>query len=514
MKSNYKLLVLLMLVGLVACKKYLDTAYVNPNNPVTPPAAEQILPGLIGEMHRGIAFDGRPGTLYVQYMARTSSGDSWERQGYLAGSDAGGELWRMQYFRFGQNVRDIVDNQDVHRKYDYVAVAYTILAWGWLNLADYHGDMIVKQAFNKNLLVFQYDGQEEAYKVAMRLIDTAMYFYDKADQMSNRTLSVGDQYMYGGNLTKWRKFANGVKAKCFHRYFLKSNYAPDSVIKYVNQSFTSVADDALVKFVANPNSDQANFYGPVRDNMGTYRAAAYLMNLLNGTLIPVPDARLKFLFKPAGDGVYRGLNHNSGDFSSTTQRPPSFWGVVSQYSAPAGGIDTGGRYIFKNAAPFPIMTYSELQFIKAEAQLKKNDPGAMQSYKNGIAASFDLLTTYFTGYNPITVDQRDSYVNDPAISGGTLTVKNLMRQKYLALYPYGWGETWVDMRKYNYDTTNVYTGYTIPTGINLFPDNLGKLVQRARPRYNSEYLWNIDALNSVGGLDIDYHTKKVWFQQP
>jgi hypothetical protein len=48
----------------------------------------------------------------------------------------------------------------------------------------------------------------------------------------------------------------------------------------------------------------------------------------------------------------------------------------------------------------------------------------------------------------------------------------------------------------------------------LFANNLGKLAYRCRPRYNSEYLYNVEALQKVGGLDLDYHTKEMWFSQP
>jgi hypothetical protein len=79
-------------------------------------------------------------------------------------------------------------------------------------------------------------------------------------------------------------------------------------------------------------------------------------------------------------------------------------------------------------------------------------------------------------------------------------------------------ETWADMRRFHYTdkdpATNeqVYAGFTPPVG-NLFDDNGGEFVYRARPRYNSEYLYNINALESVGAFDLNYHTKKTWFAE-
>ena len=74
---------------------------------------------------------------------------------------------------------------------------------------------------------------------------------------------------------------------------------------------------------------------------------------------------------------------------------------------------------------------------------------------------------------------------------------------------YGHLETWVDMRRFKYDV-NVYQGFAITT---LDINNGGKLVYRIRPRYNSEYVWNVEALNKIGALALDYHTKEPWFVQ-
>ncbi|HOY13923.1 MAG TPA: SusD/RagB family nutrient-binding outer membrane lipoprotein, partial [Saprospiraceae bacterium] len=69
-------------------------------------------------------------------------------------------------------------------------------------------------------------------------------------------------------------------------------------------------------------------------------------------------------------------------------------------------------------------------------------------------------------------------------------------------------ETWVDMRRYQY-SPSVYKGFTLPS--KLFSDNSGKTVQRFRPRYNSEYVWNLESLRTFGGDLADYHTQELWF---
>jgi hypothetical protein len=76
----------------------------------------------------------------------------------------------------------------------------------------------------------------------------------------------------------------------------------------------------------------------------------------------------------------------------------------------------------------------------------------------------------------------------------------------------------MDMRRYHYTDIDpstgdqVYPGFAAPT--TLYPDNAGKVVQRIRPRFNSEYVWNRPALDAIGGLDADYHTVPLWITEP
>ncbi len=76
----------------------------------------------------------------------------------------------------------------------------------------------------------------------------------------------------------------------------------------------------------------------------------------------------------------------------------------------------------------------------------------------------------------------------------------------------------MDMRRYHYTDVDpasgrqVYPGFASPS--NLYGDNGGKPVQRIRPRYNSEYVWNVPGLTAIGGLAADYQTKPLWITQP
>ena len=140
-----------------------------------------------------------------------------------------------------------------------------------------------------------------------------------------------------------------------------------------------------------------------------------------------------------------------------------------------------------------------------------------------------LTTTYQTNVPAsklITPAMKAAYLADPAIvplTSAGLTLSHIMCQKYIALFGWGTHQTWTDMRKYHYidmdNTTGhqVYAGFLPPptSPINyLLPTNNGKYVYRCRPRYNSEYLYNIPELTRIGALNDDYNTYECWFSQP
>lgn len=537
-----------------SCKKYLDDAYKNPNLP-TYVAPEQVLQACISSMHRGIAFDARFIGYYTQNFSQIPNGTALnanyfnaERHGYTAGNDIGGEIWRTHYWNLGFNIIDMIDSSRIVGKYDYVAAAYTLNAWSWVSLADVYAEMPVKQAFEKGRLSFDYDNQNVAYELALSYCDSALANWEKAASMPSSTLAAGDLWFFNGNQNRWLKFVNGIKARIYHRYSKKSTYLTkevDSVIKYTNLAMASTADDAMVQFNINyPDITAQNFFGPRRNNLAQFRVSQFPISMLTGTVLTpglvygntANDPRVKYMFRQSNNGTYNGIV--SGKYADNPSTPvasdtrvPSLWGTIGQTTAPTLGTDSGCRVFFRNDSKFPIMTYSEMQFLKAEAYFLKGDvTNARQAYFNGINGHFDMLNTHFTGYLsatganspatftniPISAADRAAYLANTSFVplASSLTLKHIMCQKYLALWGWGFVENWVDMRRYNYDDVNIYPSFTRLNIVNLFPDNGGKLAERIRPRYNSEYLWNIDALTSVGGFNPDYHTKKVWFTLP
>ncbi|MCY7352039.1 MAG: SusD/RagB family nutrient-binding outer membrane lipoprotein [Cytophagaceae bacterium] len=492
------------LLLLSSCDKYLD---IN-RDPSDPQVAEgfALLPPMFAQIAQGEQFDSRYIGKYIQNWGEASANDTWDRHGYLTASDAAGQLWRNHYYALGANVQLIIDDAAAKNQPEYSGAAKALFAWSWQTTTDYHGELILKQAFEPNRYVFDYDSQEDVYAHVVKLANEALADFAKADPAkAPASLARGDN-VYKGDLSKWVKFTNAVLARNMLHQSSKAGFNADKVIEACDKSLASNADNFNVPHTAVDNSTLLNFFGPTRSNMGTFRQTDFLLSLPDGRVFGgVTDPRLPILARVWPDSVYRGVTPTQGDpnnMNGNLKRIPTFWGEVPNAVVP--GV-TPGKYIFTDGGNFPIITYAEVQFMKAEAAFKKGNKAlALEAYQKGTAAALD-----FAG---VTAANRATYLASKAVAqtAADLKLSDVMLQKYLALVGHGIIESWVDLRRYKYDPA-VYTGFTLPPVERLFPDNNGKPAYRVRPRYNSEYVWNRASLDKVGGNNLDYHTVEPWF---
>ncbi|TDH26393.1 SusD/RagB family nutrient-binding outer membrane lipoprotein [Segetibacter sp. 3557_3] len=523
---------LAMLSGLTSCKKYLDVNN-DPNNPTQVEAALLLTP-ILQNYSQSVQVDNRYMGRYVQmWQYGSTSGDQWDQHGYVRNTDRGSAMFRAVYWRGGYNLINMIKDAIANEKWDYAGVGYALKAYGYQTITDIHGEIILNEAFTPGKTSFRYDKQEDVYMAVRRFCDTALMYLNKTDgKVSTQSLGRGDQ-VYKGDRTKWIKFVYAVLARNYNHLSKKSAlYKPDSVIYFADRAFASNADDAMTPSEGASGADASPF-GQSRATIASEEAfsamgqSRYAIALMDSTLfggVKVTDPRLPLMLYPSTDGVYRGLNPARGvtEITVVAQRVPNMYGLVM------GTLPTltqPGKYLWRNDAPVPMMTYAEMQFIIAEAAFRSNQPQlAYEAYKKGISASLDFVGTIpgysKTGYTPgsgtslITAAQKTAYTTNPAIvpaSAAELTLSKIMMQKWIALYGWGAHEVWVDMRRNDYDPA-IYNGFNVPNP--LFTDNNTKVVQRLRPRYNSEYIWNIEALTEIGGMNADFHTLPVWFALP
>jgi hypothetical protein len=261
----------------------------------------------------------------------------------------------------------------------------------------------------------------------------------------------------------------------------------------------------------------------------------------------------------------KARTYYGGTFTSTSGpigTAPSFYGRNSSSSTT---YDGSGHWLYRDDAPYILTTCAEIKFCLAEAYWKKgNTASALDAFKEGVAADLDFTATYIeegtegevAGGDKITTTVFKTlaaeYESGPFVGELTtsdLTLSHIMMQKWVALYPWGAMEAWVDMRKYHYDIdydgdyptsgdgwdntevnmkwdtndSKVYKGlYLAPAQVSnrkssYDTDNEGSPCYRIRPRYNSEYMWNYNSLGvllPISGTADNYHCSITWFAYP
>ncbi|HTE23261.1 SusD/RagB family nutrient-binding outer membrane lipoprotein [Flavitalea sp.] len=536
-KNIARCLLALGIISISSCAKKIDEAFINPNAGVKKPI-ETLLPGIIGNMvgssaaagsAYGTANDGIYIGRYVQFWATNVTGNQYDQMGGATGAlDILGSVWAMHYFGMGQNLNRIIEWGTEEKKWDYVGVAHAIKAWSWLTLTNVYGEVILTEAFNTSQLTFKYNDQADVYDTVRSVCRTALSFLNQTgDGVDAQNLAKGDAYFYNGDVNKWKKFVYSVMARSFNQLSNKTTYNADSVLFYCNLAINVNSDNAYARFANTGITGTSNYFGPFRGNVGALRQAQYPVNLLTGLNSRFPgvvDPRAPYLLRQNTNGTYRGIVPNKGASGLVAaDRPENYWGQgFDTVTSPTS--DAKARYIFRNAAYYPIITAAEIQFMKAEAYYRKGEkPQALTAYQAGIGIAFDMLTADFNANIPpaqaITPTSKAAYLGNPVIvpSAANLKLSHIMLQKYLALYGYGSIEVWNDMRRFHYTdqegAEQVFTDFTPPAGTDLFINNNNKLVYRARPRYNSEYLYNIAELDRLGALALDYNTKEQWFTQ-
>lgn len=527
-KIVYSSFIILTLITSLGCKKWLDVNK-NPNGP------EETAPNLyLGPMlyyvMQSEQWDGMFVGKYTQNWSNTTEKDVWDTMGFRPPPrDDGGETWKLTYYFLGKNLEDMMKLSEEQQRWDILGVGYVLKALGFQRSTDMYGELVIKQLGETDRTSFDYDSQEFAYEEVRRLLDLAIVNLQRTDGTVSKSYLAKGDLVYSGAKEQWLKFAYGMMAlNLSHLTNGKPGYDGDKIIEYVDKSFVGNVDNALYPF-AGGSSALSNFYGQRRANVNSFRQTDFIVGLMDGTAFGgVVDPRMSRMIWPSKSGKFKGLTTTftaAQTIPVADDRPYSFFNTTGDVI-----ITSTGRYLFDDIAKVPFMTYSQLQFVKAEAALRKGYRDiAMDAYKKGIDAHIDFVNTTnarVTGgtATQITPAEKTTFMgntNVVPLSSADLTLSHILSQKYIAQWGWAFSETWTDLRRFHYTdkdpqatSVQVFRGFTPPDVTRLYADNLGKVCYRMKPRYASEYVWNIEALKKIGGLDIDFTTKPVWFVNP
>lgn len=319
--------------------------------------------------------------------------------------------------------------------YHTLGIAQILTAYNLAALTDVMGDVPWTEAIQPGVIFTPVlDRQEDIYDDILTFLDEAIANLDKESVYAS--LGVQD-LIYGGETELWKKFAYGLKARYTMRLSLKTPAYTD-VITFADQSFSSIDEQA--QFNYNGTTSQSPFYSMFQDR-DYYGASQSLHNKLVERSDPRDD--VFFMAHPdvGGDLVFAP--------NGTANQ------VQSSYSISAISTVT---------APTYLLSYHEIEFLKAEANVRLNNlPAAEEALEKAITAAFQKVNI------GLTAAEATNYFNSsvkPRFDANPLS--EVMNQKYIAFFEEEAIEAFNDYRRLRAMNNNVIS-LDNPLNSNRFP---------------------------------------------
>ncbi len=412
------------------------------------------------------------------------------------------------------------------RNGNWPGLDYAIKAFSWDQMTKYHGELILKDAFVPGLLSHRYDYQDTIYTAVRNWAYKAIEYLEMDDSHDYGTKISANDYIYGGKTDLWIKFAYGVIVRNLTSLTNKTDfstaYAQD-LIAAAGKSFTSNADNATLTIggggATAAQSAYNNFWGTNRANLSrSYFQHEYAVQVFTGTVpkydpstgnkIATVPTNTYYPYQPADKQIICDTNvmatghydprvavklgttsdptYDNMDVINSIKRNKYYGGSFSSLSGPIGTapsyygrnatgsttLDGSGRWLYRDDAPYILMTSAELKFCLAEAYWKLGMKAeAFEAFKAGVKDDLEFTANYIkpgtkgqtAGGDKITkavfTTAANEYLAGPFVNALPLadfSLSHIMMQKWVALYPWGALEAWVDERKYHYDID--YTG--------------------------------------------------------
>ncbi|MBF4470209.1 SusD/RagB family nutrient-binding outer membrane lipoprotein [Flavobacterium sp. HJJ] len=403
MKKIIYLSIILGAISLNSCTNELETFNENPNRPSALSNPTTLLTGAeVGTINNSVGNLSRGFTIFTQHTNGNAFQSAEAGQYILTELDNEGDWGNI--YQAGINANTIVQKFEATYPY-YGGMARIILALNMGYATDAWGDIPFSDAFqgNEGNLTPKYDTQKNVIERIQSYLDIAIA--DLAKPLSaNISVPGVDDIFYKGNTDKWTKLAYAIKARYAMRLTIKdgSTVAAQKALTYAQKSFTGtvkdVNSDNLVATFDGGNN-QSSWYAFNNQRTGYIGMGKYFIDLLNTTA----DPRLPFY----------ALADEHGNYVGAAPESPDADGVTSQI----GDYIAGGPNTSLN-----IFTFSEIKFIEAEAQFRLGNTAAAQTALQA-AVSASLINV--TGADDTTF---------ATSAAATVTLKNIITQKYIALF--------------------------------------------------------------------------------
>ncbi|MEC7754081.1 SusD/RagB family nutrient-binding outer membrane lipoprotein [Roseivirga sp. UBA1976] len=512
MKSFNKLFVVAVLAvcfGLAACDDGFEELNMNPNSPEEVPASLLLPTVLRNGINESAGLAWGLGNVVMQYSAKIQFTNE---DRYNWGPESSPYNSYYNIMRDVENIKKIATESGNN---NFLGVAMVYQAWLFSVLTDAYGDVPYSEATmaKEGVNLPKFDAQQEIYQGIIAQLNEAN------DILDVNGPGIEGDILFNGDILRWKKFANSLLLRIHLR--LSDRIDPSAAMQAIvgnpvdHPIMESNADNVALQYLADlPN--QQPLYTTRSGSFDEYRLSEKMEN----TLKSLNDTRLFAYAQPTTDSG-AGL---VGDWDDYQGVPNGLADEEALQYSPSGDPAKGGSNFISRlglmfscsacnslASPIArqamIMSYSELQFILAEARERGfiTTGTAADYYRNGIQASFDYYDERLEvgGYHAIkdAVEADALYYAQPEVAYvGTPAqrLEKIAMQKWIANFFSGL-EAWFDWRRTGVPQITPGPGavqatvpvrFMYPSGVQaLNKENYNAAIQRQGPDNLTTRVW-------------------------
>ena len=484
MKFNKSYILVLGLTLVFGCTKDFETINKN-NNAPTQTNVSSLLPSVIFEpINSHMLIQTWLTDQVMQYVVRRND-NQLDAYDFSTGQMFYAGIWRTNYAAI-RNSRDMIAAAEGLKLNAYVAAGLIFNSYYAATASELWVDAPFTDAGKGDGNINpSYSKQQEIYTTILKDLDRANTLLD-----ATAKFTLGGDVLFKGDVTKWKKLANSLRL----RYLLRLSNKPEvNAAAEIKKMFDSPTTYPII--TSNAEAGIYDFAG-IAPNVSV--VSTQLPTSLTGVspsvrmvalLQPSNDPRLDFFcVKPTDAVAYP--NHVGVTSGTTREVAQSTNGNADQRTSSLTKRFTADQGLLD----YTIISYSEVQFILAEAAMKGWITGdAKAFYEKGITANFD--------YWKIAVPA--GFLAQPTVAWDN-TMDRLMDQKWMAFYLNNTVESWGETKRTGLPRLTVGPAATIVTS-GKFPTRVFYPTLEQSINATSYKA----ATTSIGG---DIITAKHWYQ--
>lgn len=443
------------LVLVTACTSDFEEINKNPNGPVEVPSY-LLLPSIAeatADQLYSTFLGGDMGSCWIQHWAKVQYN---EEERYNPRVTSINNWWNLLYARSLQDVKTMHDRAIAEDNQKVRGIALIWHSYIFSLLTDSYGDIPYSQALRagEGITNPAYDEQSAIYPALIDSLESAVTYL-----AGNGSVPAVNDIVYGGDVTKWAKFANSLRFRLLMRMSGKANVAAElQAIVNEGNVFSSNADNAQLNYLGqNPNAN------PIWNTViFTTRLEWRINETLVTAMTNLSDPRLSVYAQPNNAGIIRGC------------APGILNPTVEGYDY--ANTSLFGEYFLQPSTPAVFMDYAQLNFLMAEAAVKGYISGgntaAANYYNAGVAASFDTYNGFVNEDGSVVNMSAGVYLAGADVAfDPTRALEQIGTQSWIALYGQG-VEAWTEWRRTGFpalspaidpiNITTIPTRYTYP----------------------------------------------------